>query len=177
MDSSASYLPLWKIVPACHAQGLACHAHHFALVPVAGISRPASKWHAQVRILSWCATPSTPGGTPSLCFGLLCTLACHAYMLKWHAQVRVEAWRATPSISSGTPSLFKLQPLLWNLVLACHAILIKWQAQVIFKAGVPRLRYQVARPWLKWWVRRATPLWWPSLLFSGNLYWRAMPSF
>ncbi|KAL4287471.1 hypothetical protein AHAS_Ahas19G0189500 [Arachis hypogaea] len=76
----ASYLPLWKTI-------LACHAHHFALVPIAGVPRRAFKWHAQVIILSWRATPSIP----------------------------------------------------------------RW------KLGVPRLRYQVARPWLKWWVRRATP--------------------
>ncbi|KAL4315735.1 hypothetical protein AHAS_Ahas15G0214800 [Arachis hypogaea] len=58
---------------------------------------------------SWRATPLTPSDTPNLCFGLLCTLACHAQMLKWHTQVRVEAWRTTPYCSSGTPSLFSLQ--------------------------------------------------------------------
>ncbi|KAL4315737.1 hypothetical protein AHAS_Ahas15G0215000 [Arachis hypogaea] len=74
------------------------------------------------------STPSTPSGTPSLCFGLFCTLAFHTQMLKRHAQVRVEAWRATPYCSSGTPSLFSLQLPLWNFVPACHAKLLKWHA-------------------------------------------------
>ncbi|KAL4293865.1 hypothetical protein AHAS_Ahas18G0170800 [Arachis hypogaea] len=78
---------------------------------------------------------------------------------KWHTQVNNESWRAMPSTSSGTPSFAWL-----SLVLVCHAWVFKWHAQVSMRAGVPRLRHQVARPGA-----------WTFNLFSGNLYWRATP--
>ncbi|KAL4287758.1 hypothetical protein AHAS_Ahas19G0218200 [Arachis hypogaea] len=72
-------------------------------------------------------------------------------------------WCASPRCSSGTLNVPRhtaqvARPFICDLLsLACHAWLLKWHAPVIFKAGVPRLRYQVARPWLKWWVRCAKP--------------------
>ncbi|QHO20218.1 uncharacterized protein DS421_11g335980 [Arachis hypogaea] len=67
------------------------------------------KWHAQVRMEAWRATPSISSGTLSF-FSLQpllwnFVLACHAILLKWHAHsfVAFLAWRAMPGSSSGTP--------------------------------------------------------------------------
>ncbi|KAL4350378.1 hypothetical protein AHAS_Ahas10G0136000 [Arachis hypogaea] len=140
--------------------------HHFALVPVAGVPRPAFKWHAVVRFLSWHTMLSTPSGMPSPCFGFLvhwrATPGCSSGTPKWGCELGVPRFRSQVA----RPGLFSLQFLLWNLVLACHAMLLKWHAhsfvgssslachawllkwhaQVTFEVGVPRLRHQVACP-------------------------------
>ncbi|KAL4350379.1 hypothetical protein AHAS_Ahas10G0136100 [Arachis hypogaea] len=82
---------LWKVELAWLLRCVARHEavmprHHFALLPVAGVPRPAFKWHAVVRFLSWRTMLSTPSGMPSPCFGFL----VH--------------WRATPGCSSGMPN-------------------------------------------------------------------------
>ncbi|KAL4344615.1 hypothetical protein AHAS_Ahas11G0196100 [Arachis hypogaea] len=86
---------------------LACHAWVF-------------KWHTQVRIESWSATPSTPSGTPKCLSLWIDELACHAPWFKWHAHSVCWAWRAMPNLAYHNP-LVAFSIALWKTILACHA--------------------------------------------------------
>ena len=104
-------LCLWKLVLACHAQGIACHALALCLARL--LWKVELAWHAQ-------------------------GLACHApFVSEWFLCLACHATN-----SSGTPQCFSA---LW-MTLACHAWgssgMPKWRKV----SGVPRLRYQVARP-------------------------------